>query len=839
MRKLLCTFVVTAVCLLSFVPMAQSEIVFRPGPGLNNGTDNGSANGGKDSWVSGDTSGTNYGAESYVVATPVSNCNSATAKAYIQFDLSTLPANVQQVFLGVTHLPHMSYCLSNCDADFYFYPVTEPWSETTLIYDNKPPEAAAVYGPINITFPNDFGNREYDITSIYRAWKNNSVPNHGLAIYSPTVGCNNAAVIFYVHSSDATEENNRPYLKIPCAALPPGLISWWGGNGNANDIIGAYKGTLVNGTSFASGKVGQAFSFDGVDDHVFVPNTLSIDGGAEATYMAWVYPAASPAADTYAGLFGAGDSTVPVWTTQQCRLLYWNTQGSPSGTAKFYMDCGTNDNTTEASYIGRITAGDYPIGAWHSVAGVFNNGSLDIYVNGVLDNGTVTGENQGTFINTNAYNFVWIGALVRSDQSFDSQYFQGLIDEVAIFNHALTADEIASIYNASTAGICMPTKILTVTKTGTGGGTVTPNAGTLTWIGNNGTGSFSTETIITLTASPDTGSVFDGWSGSGCSGTGDCVLTMTADTTVTALFTPEVIPLTPTEGTIGTELAIAGSGFGDKKGKVLIGDAATKIAKDGWNDGKIICTVTKALPAGVYEVKVNSKVGTTNLPDGFTIMGPAIGSIVPDFGIPGDTITVSGSYFGSKKGKVYLEYQDKNGQTKKKNCKVTYWNMNPTSGASEIRFMVPNGLEWGTYQLFVSNKVGISESEDFILSSGASDRNLKENVERVEGREVLTRLAGITVSTWNYKNKGPYTRHIGPMAQDFKVAFNVGESDRYINMIDSGGVAMASIQGLYSILQERESEIKDLRTENLELREEMRAIGRRLAAIESSQASKP
>ena len=706
MGRLLRTFVVTAVCLLSIVSLARSEIVFRPGPGLNDGTDNGSANGGKDSWAHGSEPGTNFGVDPYILGSPVSNCNPWTFKAYIQFDLSTLPANVQQVFLGVTHFPHTTYCYSNCDADFYFYPVTESWNEMTLTYDTMPSEAAPLYGPINISFPNDFGNREYDITSIYRAWKDSSVPNHGLAIYSPTVGCNNAAVTFSVHSSDAAEENNRPYLKIPCAALPPGLVSWWGGNGYANDIIGAYKGTLVNGTSFAPGKVGQAFSFDGVDDHVFVPNTLSIDGGAEATYVAWVYPEASPAADTYAGLFGAGDSTVPVWTTQQCRVLYWNTQGSPTGTAKFYMDCGTNDNTVEASYIGRLTAGDYPIGTWHSVAGVFNNGSLDIYVNGVLDNGVVTGENQGTFINTNAYNFVWIGALVRSDQSFDSQHFQGLIDEVAIFNRALAAEEIASIYSASTAGICMPTKILTVTKTGTGGGMVTPNIGTLTWIGNNGTGSYSTETILTLTASPDTGSVFEGWSGSGCSGAGDCVLTMTADTTVTASFTPEVIPLTPTEGTIGTQITITGSSFGTKKGKVLIGGVAAKIEKDGWADDRIVAVLTKVPPpGGLYDVTIITKSKppvSIPLEDAFTVRTPRISS----YSLANTEVTVNGTFFGGKKGKVYLVSQT--GSIKPKSCKVTYWYMDPTDGTnSQIKFMIPK-VEPGSYWLYISNKVGNS-----------------------------------------------------------------------------------------------------------------------------------
>jgi hypothetical protein len=139
----------------------------------------------------------------------------------------------------------------------------------------------------------------------------------------------------------------------------------------------------------------------------------------------------------------------------------------------------------------------------------------------------------------------------------------------------------------------------------------------------------------------------------------------------------------------------------------------------------------------------------------------------------------------------------------------------------------------GIYPLYVTNKVGTTRSsDDFVIGSAPSDRNLKENIAPIDGREVLTRLAGIPVSSWNYKNQGPSIRHIGPMAQDFQSAFNVGESDRFINMVDSGGVALASIQGLYTILQEKEREIVDLKNENLELKEEIRDIGKRLAVIE-------
>ena len=201
---------------------AASDIIFKPGPGKNDGSDSGSTNGGKDTTVSaGSAAGTNYGSSTTITGLPTSNCNATDTKAYIQFDLSSLPADVQQVFLGVTHLPHTNYCYSNCNADFYFYPISQSWNEMTVTFNSKPAEGAAVYGPIHIAFPNDFKTREYDITGIYRSWKNGSVPNYGLSIYSPTVGCNNATVMFNVHSSDDTDQSVRPYLRIIPSSTPP------------------------------------------------------------------------------------------------------------------------------------------------------------------------------------------------------------------------------------------------------------------------------------------------------------------------------------------------------------------------------------------------------------------------------------------------------------------------------------------------------------------------------------------------------------------------------------------------------------------------------------------
>lgn len=132
---------------------------------------------------------------------------------YIQFNVETLPANVEKVYLGVTHLAHTSYCYSNCVADFYFYPLLESWNEMTIGSGDMPSEGNSVFGPLEISFPNDFGKMEYDITDVYRQWKQGTLVNNGLVIYSPDSGCNNAAVMFAVGSSDG-DETSRPYLKI-------------------------------------------------------------------------------------------------------------------------------------------------------------------------------------------------------------------------------------------------------------------------------------------------------------------------------------------------------------------------------------------------------------------------------------------------------------------------------------------------------------------------------------------------------------------------------------------------------------------------------------------------
>src|SRR6185436_20385759 len=76
----------------------------------------------------------------------------------------------------------------------------------------------------------------------------------------------------------------------PCAPLPAGLVAWWPGNGNANDVVGGNHGTLVGGVPFAPGLCGSAFDFGGWGNYVVVPENPVLDIGAGSfTMAAWVY----------------------------------------------------------------------------------------------------------------------------------------------------------------------------------------------------------------------------------------------------------------------------------------------------------------------------------------------------------------------------------------------------------------------------------------------------------------------------------------------------------------------------------------------------------------------
>jgi CSLREA domain-containing protein len=98
----------------------------------------------------------------------------------------------------------------------------------------------------------------------------------------------------------------------------------------------------------------------------------------------------------------------------------------------------------------------------------------------------------------------------------------------------------------------LPSFVLDVTLSGNGSGAVGSSPSGID-CEPSCSASFAEGTEVTLTATPDANSTFEGWSGAGCSGSGDCVVTLNADTTINAAFAATQLPV---------EVALAGSGSG-------------------------------------------------------------------------------------------------------------------------------------------------------------------------------------------------------------------------------------------------------------------------------------
>ncbi len=116
----------------------------------------------------------------------------------------------------------------------------------------------------------------------------------------------------------------------------------------------------------------------------------------------------------------------------------------------------------------------------------------------------------------------------------------------------------------------------------------------------------------------------------------------------------------------------------------------------------------------------------------------------------------------------------------------------------------------------------------------SSSRTLKEAFDPIEGREVLDRVVSLPIEEWSFKGDG--VRHMGPMSEDFRAAFGLGSSETHIGLMDAAGVNMAAIQGLHSMVEERDTQIEELqaRVERLERLVETLAASRETDAAPSN-----
>jgi hypothetical protein len=154
--------------------------------------------------------------------------------------------------------------------------------------------------------------------------------------------------------------------------------------------------------------------------------------------------------------------------------------------------------------------------------------------------------------------------------------------------------------------------------------------------------------------------------------------------------------VSPDEGTIGTEFTITGSGFGDSKPIVSVGEANCTVLE--WTDTAISAVLADTIPADTYDVSIKPGAGDDAaivLQQAFTVMPPSIEPIAPVAIWDMDKLTIQGSFFGSEAGKVFVV--DQNDQAEE--CQVLEWHM------ESITFTIPEGLS-EVYDIKIQNDVG-------------------------------------------------------------------------------------------------------------------------------------
>jgi hypothetical protein len=218
-----------------------------------------------------------------------------------------------------------------------------------------------------------------------------------------------------------------------CVEPPAGLIGWWPAEGDTHDIVGVNDGALLDGVTFADGMAGQAFSFDG-NSYVSAPTTDLPTSDDARTLEFWVKVNTFADIETYFAGYGK------FLSFEQTYHL------GATGSTLFFSQWGQ-----------AILGPALQTGRWYHVAATNVGTSVTLYLDGaVVARGNLP-------MNTPGDTQLYIGRLpVDPGKRLD-----GLIDEVGVYDRALSTTEIQAIFLAGSKGKCKPEPRATLTPSPT------------------------------------------------------------------------------------------------------------------------------------------------------------------------------------------------------------------------------------------------------------------------------------------------------------------------------------------------------------------------------------
>ena len=235
-----------------------------------------------------------------------------------------------------------------------------------------------------------------------------------------------------------------------CVMPPQGIAHWWTADSNEADIIGGNSAHFMNGATYGTGKVGSAFSFDGVSAYVvFIPPPYPVRFpplypirlAGSFTVEAWIYPTN----DSIGAVFSQWGGYYE-WTNQRC-VGFGMIKG---GNLRFGVTDTAHQND-ESFHDFDTQGGVLTVNSWNHVAAVYNQdlGERQIFVNGTQ----VAERTDPPFKIFQSIASFTCGAQEFAPGMIGSN-FSGKIDELSLYDRALSPDEIAGIYQAGSYGKC-------------------------------------------------------------------------------------------------------------------------------------------------------------------------------------------------------------------------------------------------------------------------------------------------------------------------------------------------------------------------------------------------
>ena len=212
-----------------------------------------------------------------------------------------------------------------------------------------------------------------------------------------------------------------PGTSVPAA----GLVAHWKLDGDATDSAGTSHGTVRGNPVWATGKVDRALRLDGLDDYVELPIGSRISQLTSSTFALWVNWSTAGGAWQRVFDFGKGTNA----------YMFLSPRVDTSGPMRFAITTGGSSSEQQ------VTAPTALAGGWHHVAVVIDAAarSMRLYLDGA-----VVATNTAMTLTPSALGQTTRNWLGKSQYEGDG-YYQGFIDDVLIYNRALSANEIKSL----------------------------------------------------------------------------------------------------------------------------------------------------------------------------------------------------------------------------------------------------------------------------------------------------------------------------------------------------------------------------------------------------------